>query len=187
MIVQSIGKCATDWIWIWSLRCTASKFILSNFSYRSHAQSNLNKGLSFKTDNSTTQRCLSHRIRIHPSIEQNNLLKKQTISNKTDIALWYPTSTSSIVELRFWFLGRARAPLESVSSCTRFSGFSTISSFGLYRLSSKVVGMFFWIITIFLLKGFVRAGFVAQICAKMCVLIGTIPKNMLTNFKLKRL
>ena len=64
---------------------------------------------------------------------------------------------------------RVRAPLESVSLCTRFSGFSTISSFGLYRLSSKLVGMFFGIVLMFVLKDFVRDCFVAQICAKMCV------------------
>ena len=42
-----------------------------------------------------------------------------------------------------------RAPLESVSLCTRFSGFSTISSFGFNRLSSKLVDMFFGIVPMF--------------------------------------
>ena len=55
--------------------------------------------------------------------------------------------------------------LESVSSCTRFSGFLTISSFGFNRLSSKLVGMFFGIVPMFLLKDFVPNCFVAQICA----------------------
>ena len=50
----------------------------------------------------------------------------------------------------------ARAPLESVSLCTRFSGFSTISSFGFNRLSSKLIGMFFGIVPIVVLKDFVR-------------------------------
>ena len=36
--------------------------------------------------------------------------------------------------------------LESVSSCTRFSGFLTISSFGFNCLSSKLVSMFFGIV-----------------------------------------
>ena len=61
------------------------------------------------------------------------------------------------------------APLESVSLCTRFSGFSAISSFGFNRLSLKLVGMFFGIVPMFVLKDFVRDCFVAQICAKMCV------------------
>ena len=55
--------------------------------------------------------------------------------------------------------------LESVSSCTRFSGFLTISSFGFNRLSSKLVGMFFGIVPMFVLKDFVPNCFVAQICA----------------------
>ena len=59
--------------------------------------------------------------------------------------------------------------LESVSLCTQFSGFLTISSFGFNRLSSKLVGMFFRIVPMFVLKDFVRDCFVAQICAKMCV------------------
>ena len=62
-----------------------------------------------------------------------------------------------------------RAPLESVSLCTRFSGFSTISSFSFNRLSSKLVGVFFGIVPMFVLTNFVRDCFVAQICAKMCV------------------
>ena len=65
-----------------------------------------------------------------------------------------------------------RAPLESVSSCTRFSGFLVISSFGCNRLSSKLVDMFFGIVAMFVLKDFVRDCFVAQICAKMCVRAG---------------
>ena len=67
---------------------------------------------------------------------------------------------------------RARAPLESVSLCTRFSGFSTISSFGFNRLSSKLVGMFLEIVPMFVAKDFVRDCFVAQIRAKMCVRAG---------------
>ena len=55
--------------------------------------------------------------------------------------------------------------LESVSSCNRFSGFLTISSFGFNRLSSKLVGMFFGIVPMFVLKDFVPNCFVAQICA----------------------
>ena len=55
--------------------------------------------------------------------------------------------------------------LESVSSCTRFSGFLTISSFGFNRLSSKLVSMFFGIVPMFVLKDFVSDSFVAQICA----------------------
>ena len=43
----------------------------------------------------------------------------------------------------------ARAPLDSVSLCTRFSGFSTISSFGCNCLSSKLVGMFLEIVPMF--------------------------------------
>ena len=58
-----------------------------------------------------------------------------------------------------------RETLESVSSCTRFSGFLTISSFSFNRLSSKLVGMFFRIVPMFLLKDFVPDCFVAQICA----------------------
>ena len=61
-----------------------------------------------------------------------------------------------------------RETLESVtvSSCTRFSGLLTISSFGFNRLSSKLVGMFFGIVPTTVLKDFVRDCFVAQICAK---------------------
>ena len=67
-----------------------------------------------------------------------------------------------------------RAPLESVSLCTRFSGFSTISSFGFNRLSSKLVGMFLEneIVPMFVAKDFVGDCFVAQIRAKMCVRAG---------------
>ena len=47
-----------------------------------------------------------------------------------------------------------------------FSGFSTIiSSFGFNRLGSKLVGMFFEIVSMFVAKGFVRHRFVAQIYA----------------------
>ena len=63
------------------------------------------------------------------------------------------------------FVRRPRETLESVSSCTRFSGFLTISSFGLNRLSSKLVSMFFGIVPMFVLKDFVSDCFVAQICA----------------------
>ena len=59
------------------------------------------------------------------------------------------------------------APLESVSSCTRFSDFLTISSFDFYRLSSNLVGMFFGIVTMFVLKDFVRDCFVAQMCVRV--------------------
>ena len=55
--------------------------------------------------------------------------------------------------------------LESVSSCTRFSGFLAISSFGFNRLSSNLVGMLFGIVTMFVPKDFVLDCFVAQICA----------------------
>ena len=102
------------------------------------------------------------------------------------------------------------APLESVSSCTRFSGFSTISSFGSNRLSSKLVSMLFRIVPMFVLKDFVRDRFVsssrryapkcacapefAHICAakqsgtkSLGKNIVTIPNNMPTNFELKRL
>ena len=68
--------------------------------------------------------------------------------------------------------GAPLAPLESVSLCTRFSGFSTISSFGLNRLSSKLVGMFLEIVPMLVAKDFVRDCFVAQIQAKMCVRAG---------------
>ena len=63
-------------------------------------------------------------------------------------------------------------PLESVSLCTRFSGFSTIFSFGFNRLGSKLVGLFFGIVLMFVLKDFVQDCFVAQIRAKMCVRAG---------------
>ena len=55
--------------------------------------------------------------------------------------------------------------LESVSLCTRFSAFSTISSFSFNRLSSKLVGMFLEIVPMFVAKDFVRRCFIAQICA----------------------
>ena len=64
------------------------------------------------------------------------------------------------------FVGLAtRETLESVSSCTRFSGFLTISSFGFDCLSSKLVSMFFGIVPMFVPKDFVSDCFVAQICA----------------------
>ena len=68
----------------------------------------------------------------------------------------------------------SRAPLESVSLCTRFSSFSTIFSFGFNRLSSwKLVGLFFnllfRIVILLVPKDFVQDCFVAQIYAKMCV------------------
>ena len=44
-----------------------------------------------------------------------------------------------------------------------------VSNFGFNRSSSKLVGMFFGIIPMFVLKYFVQDCFVAQICAKMCV------------------
>ena len=59
--------------------------------------------------------------------------------------------------------------LESVSSCTRFSGILKISNFGFNRSSSKLVGMFFGIVPMFVQKDFVQDCFVAQICAKICV------------------
>ena len=59
--------------------------------------------------------------------------------------------------------------LESVSSCTRFSCILKISNFGFNRSSSKLVGMFFGIVPMFVLKDFVQDFFVAQICAKMYV------------------
>ena len=62
-----------------------------------------------------------------------------------------------------------RETLESVSSCTRFSGILKISNFGFNRSSSKLVGMFFGIVPMFVLNDFVQDCFVAQICAKMCV------------------
>ena len=66
-----------------------------------------------------------------------------------------------------WPRRAARETLESVSSCTRFSGFLTISSFGFNRLSSKLVSMFFGIVPmlLFVPKDFVSDRFVAQICA----------------------
>ena len=62
-----------------------------------------------------------------------------------------------------------RETLESVSSCTRFSGILKISNFGFNRSNSKLVGMFFGIVPMFVLKDFVQDCFIAQICAKMCV------------------
>ena len=62
--------------------------------------------------------------------------------------------------------------------CTRFSGFSTISSFGFNRdrLSSKLVNgrHVLWNSSnvTFVLNDFVRDCFIAQICAKMCVRTG---------------
>ena len=107
---------------------------------------------------------------------------------------------------------RAGAPLESVSLCTRFPGFSTISSFSFNRLSWKLVGMFFGIVSMFVARDFVRNCFrsnassrryapkcacapeFAHICARkrrraksLATKIGTIPKNMSTNFQRKRL
>ena len=58
-----------------------------------------------------------------------------------------------------------RETLESVSLCTRFSGFSAISRFGFNRLSSKLVGMFLEIVPMFVAKDFTRRHLVAQICA----------------------
>ena len=48
--------------------------------------------------------------------------------------------------------------LESVSLCTRFSGFSTISSFSFNRLGSKLVmvSMFLEIVPMFVAKDFAR-------------------------------
>ena len=66
---------------------------------------------------------------------------------------------------------RNREALESVSLCTRFSGFSTISSSSFNRLSWKLVGMFFGIVPIFVAKDFqdfARRRFLAQICANSC-------------------
>ena len=59
----------------------------------------------------------------------------------------------------------ARETLESVSSCTRFSGFLAISKFGFNRLNSKLVGMLFGIVPMFASKDFVPDCFFAQICA----------------------
>ena len=64
--------------------------------------------------------------------------------------------------------GRVPLEIESVSLCTRFSGFSKIFSFGLNRLGSKSVGLFFGIVPMFALKDFVHDCFIAQIRAKMC-------------------
>ena len=60
---------------------------------------------------------------------------------------------------------RVRETLESVSLCTRFSGYTTISSFSLNCLSSKLVGMFLEIVPMFVVNDFARRRFVAQICA----------------------
>ena len=56
--------------------------------------------------------------------------------------------------------GDPRETLESVSSCTRFSGFLAISSFGFNRLSSKLVGMLFGIVHMFVFKDFVPDCFI---------------------------
>ena len=63
--------------------------------------------------------------------------------------------------------------LESVSLGTRFLGISTIFSFSFNRLGSKLEGMFFGIVPMFVPKSFVRECFVAQIRAEMCVRAGT--------------
>ena len=55
--------------------------------------------------------------------------------------------------------------LEPVSLCTRFSGFSTISNFSFTSLDSKLVGMFFETLPMFVAKDFARRRFVAQISA----------------------
>ena len=67
------------------------------------------------------------------------------------------------------YAANGRETLESVSSCTRFSGILKISNFGFNRSSSKLVSMFFGIVPMFVLKDFVQDCFIAQICAKMCV------------------
>ena len=93
--------------------------------------------------------------------------------------------------------------LESVSLCTRFSGFSTISSFSFNRLGSKLVmvSMFLEIVPMFVAKDFARRHFVAQIYANsgayahfcatkqsrtksLSANIGTIPKTSLPIFSL---
>ena len=112
-----------------------------------------------------------------------------------------------------------RETLESVSSCTRFSGFLTISSFGFNRLSSKLVGMFMFFGIVSMLRSYLRLSILCQIAssrryariparthilAHICAMkqsrtksfstnigtatVGTIPfpKNMPTNFELKR-
>ena len=87
--------------------------------------------------------------------------------------LMLKTRSKTVVPFSRYRIGaRYRWALESVSSCTRFSGFLTISSFGFNRLSSKLVCMFFGIIPMFVSKDFVRDCFVAQIRAKMCVRAG---------------
>ena len=63
------------------------------------------------------------------------------------------------------FTKSRRETLESVSLCTRISAFSTISSLGFNRLSSKLVSMFFEIVLMFVDKDFAGHRFVAQICA----------------------
>ena len=74
--------------------------------------------------------------------------------------------TTYILVLPIVFMcGKIRETLESVSSCTRFSGFLTISIFSFNRLSSKLVGMFIGIVSMFAPKEFVPDCFVAQICA----------------------
>ena len=72
-----------------------------------------------------------------------------------------------------------RETLESVSSCTRFSGFLAISSFGFNRFSPKLVGMLFGIVPMFLPKDFVPDCFVAQICANSGARDEAIPNKIL--------
>ena len=63
---------------------------------------------------------------------------------------------------------RERAGNVSISICQFMHSifrFLAISSFGFNRLSSKLVGMLFGIVTMFVPKDFVPDCFVAQICA----------------------
>ena len=86
--------------------------------------------------------------------------------------MWeFPKESCRVTGKGGWTMVR-RAPLESVSLCTRFSGFSTISSFNFDCLSCKLVSMFFWIFPMFVAKDFVRDWFVAQIRAKICMRAG---------------
>ena len=78
-----------------------------------------------------------------------------------------PATTRS--NCQFVVRARREETLESVSSCTRFSGILKISNFGFNCSSSKLVGMFFGIVPMLVEKDFVQDCFVAQICAKMCV------------------
>ena len=57
---------------------------------------------------------------------------------------------------------RVGETLESVSSCTRFSGILKISNFGFNCSSSKLVGMFFGIVPMFVQKDFVQDCFVGS-------------------------